>query len=134
MGYLEDVEAIRQLVARYCHYIDQVRIDEWLDCFTEDGAFDFFGSRTEGRDALRELGSGMEATQASAPMRHVVTNVIVDVDGDTATSSSYLQILMAQRPPALMTSGRYEDRLRRIDGRWRFEERVLLPDEPPAAE
>jgi uncharacterized protein (TIGR02246 family) len=134
MGYLEDVESIRQLVARYCHYIDSVQIEEWLDCFTENGAFDFFGSRTEGREALRELGAGMEATQASTPMRHIVTNVIVDVDGDTATSSSYLQILMADRPPTMMTSGRYQDRLQRVDGRWRFVERVLLPDAAPAAE
>lgn len=86
------------------------------------------GTRTVGRDALLELGRGIGGMYASAPMRHVVTNVVIDVDGDDATSESYLQILSVGPQPSVMTTGVYHDRLRRVDGCWRFTERVMEPD------
>jgi ketosteroid isomerase-like protein len=125
MGELEDVEAIRNVVARYCHLIDGAQVDEWIELWTDDGAMVLGGDRTEGHDALRALAGGVDPSMG---LRHVVTNVVVDVDGDAATSSSYLQILVAGPPPTAMMSGRYEDTLRRVDGRWRFAERVMTPD------
>ena len=128
MGDLEDIEAIRQLVARYSHLIDSLDIESWLDLWTDDGVFAVGGDRTEGRDALRTLGEGSRPIYEVSPMRHVVTNVLVDVDGDDATSSSYLQIVVAGQPPTISMTGRYHDRLRRVDGRWRFVERALTSD------
>ena len=125
MGDLEDIEAIRQLVARYCHLADSVDVEPWLDCWTDDGVFDFGGSRTVGRDELRALCEGSEAIYAVTPLRHVVTNVVIDVDGDTATSSSYVQLFVVGQPPTIMSTARYYDRLRRVDGRWRFSERIV---------
>jgi ketosteroid isomerase-like protein len=125
MSDTEDVAAINQLVARYCHLIDAAQVDEWIELWTEDGAMVIDDSRTEGRDALLGLAGGVDLAMG---MRHVVNNVVVDVDGDTATSSSYLQLVIGGRPPNAVMSGRYSDKLRRVDGRWRFVERALSTD------
>jgi hypothetical protein len=38
IAQLEDIEAIRQLKARYCLYVDQRNEDAWVSLFTEDAA------------------------------------------------------------------------------------------------
>jgi SnoaL-like domain len=37
---MEDIEAIRQLKARYCLYVDQRNEDAWVSLFTEDAAWE----------------------------------------------------------------------------------------------
>ena len=39
MNALEDKEAIRDLMTRYCLSIDAGRYEDWVQCFTEDGTF-----------------------------------------------------------------------------------------------
>jgi uncharacterized protein (TIGR02246 family) len=126
MSQHDDVDQIRQLIARYCHLVDARRIEEWVDCFTDDGVFELRGSRTQGRDALLKMGEGIR--QSGMSSRHWVTNVLVDVDGDEATSESYLMMLSATAEPVIGVSGVYRDRVRRVDGRWRFAERVVTFD------
>jgi hypothetical protein len=38
IAQLEDIEAIRQLKARCCLYVDQRNEDAWVSLFTEDAA------------------------------------------------------------------------------------------------
>jgi uncharacterized protein (TIGR02246 family) len=129
MSKIEDVDEIRQLIARYSHLVDSLQIEPWVECFTEDGVLDLGdGNRTEGRDALRALGAGLTGVYEAMPMRHVVVNVMVDVDGDAATSQSYLLIVTTGEQPTIMTTGVYRDRLRRADGKWSFVERVMDAD------
>ena len=62
--------------------------------------------------------------------RHLTTNPIIDVDGDTATVRSTYTVMQQALGSAMqpIISGRYHDTLRRIDGRWRFTERRFLVD------
>ena len=57
---------------------------------------------------------------------------MIDVDeaADTATSRSYFTVLQALEDFPLQTiiAGRYHDRFGRVDGIWRFSERMILPD------
>ena len=59
--------------------------------------------------------------------KHVNTNVIIELDGDTATSRCYLTVL--QQTPTLplqpVAAGRYVDRFERVDGEWRFADRLI---------
>jgi len=59
--------------------------------------------------------------------RHIVTNVVIEVDeqAGTAVSRSYFTALQALPDLALqpIASGRYHDRFERHDGHWRFAER-----------
>jgi hypothetical protein len=59
---------------------------------------------------------------------HQITNVTVTVEGDAATSRCYFTVLQVTRlglHPILV--GEYRDRFDRVDGRWRFAERVFVP-------
>ncbi len=132
---LSRLEAERDVLATlyaYAHSIDYGDEEGWVDCFTDDGAFDIrsrvghYGSRrVVGRDALGEFIS----SHTRAPElwhKHMIVEPVIRIDGDTATASTYLFVLMDHdNRPLVRVFGRYRDRLRRCDdGRWRFEERI----------
>jgi 3-phenylpropionate/cinnamic acid dioxygenase small subunit len=60
--------------------------------------------------------------------QHVITNVIIDLKGDTATSRCYCTVFQATDafPLQPIAAGRYHDRFERVDGTWRFAERVFV--------
>ena len=66
---LEDIEAIKQLKARYCEICDHddYDADAMASLFTEDGSWkgDGVGS-AEGREAIRELFAGFPKAIAAA--------------------------------------------------------------------
>jgi hypothetical protein len=62
--------------------------------------------------------------------KHVTTNLMVEVDGDTATSRSYYTVLQQTDllPLQPIIAGRYHDRFERVDGSWRFVDRLIFSD------
>lgn len=64
--------------------------------------------------------------------KHVTTNAIIEVneEDNSATSRSYFTVFQALEGFALqpIIAGRYHDRFERMDGKWRFKERKMLPE------
>ncbi len=64
--------------------------------------------------------------------KHVTTNAIIDVDeeANTATSRAYFTVFQALEdfPLQAIIAGRYHDKFERVDGSWRFSERMMLPE------
>jgi hypothetical protein len=118
----EDRDNIRQLLARYNHFIDSHDDEGWAGLFTADGVFDTGGEPFVGREALRKF-----AASVPAGLRHVVVNEVIDVGGDEANALAYL-LLFAGTPRALAMCGTYEDTLRRTPDGWRFSRRVFRAD------
>jgi hypothetical protein len=62
----------------------------------------------------------------------VVTNLTVEVDeaSGTATARSYFTVLQATAtlPLQAVVAGRYEDRFARVEGTWRFADRLVHTD------
>jgi len=117
----EDRDAIRDLFARYCLYIDAGKAGEWAATFTDDGEFLAGGDPLVGRDAL-------EAFAASIPsgtLHHMVLNEVIDIDGDRATCCASVFVTSKG---AVVTTGRSEDELRRINNSWRIARRAYAPD------
>ena len=59
---------------------------------------------------------------------HQITNVTVQVDGDRAAGRCYFTVLAVTGQglhPIL--GGEYRDRFERVDGVWRFTERIFHP-------
>jgi 3-phenylpropionate/cinnamic acid dioxygenase small subunit len=134
MTTADDIDEIRQLLVRNFQLGDKNRMDEWVDTYTDDAVFRSPVLNLTGRDELTADGSKL---RAQVPARHWVGNVLIDVEGDEATASSYMVVMSATLPPTLMASGELEDRLRRVDGRWRIAERTMTLDGmggAPAAE
>lgn len=125
---MDDIEAIRQLTARYNRASDEGDVAAWLDCYAPDATFtrSNAGRTFTGRDELRSL--LLDTTVAA---RHITTDFIIHVDGDTARQTCYLMFLDRRRHFAVSMFGTYHDTLVRADGEWRFQERILQVDEGP---
>ena len=125
----EEKDAIRELLARYCYHFDGGEFEQWLDLFTADGAFDL-GTRGRfvGRDGLRDFLKIVPLTNGQPMMRHCVTNVIVELQGDHATAQSYVLVVRGGETIGVTVVGRYNDRLVKQNGAWRFQERTVLFD------
>lgn len=119
----EDRDEIRDLFARYCLYIDTGASDDWADLFAEDGELAGVGEPVVGRDALAAFAAAVAA--GSGGMHHLVLNEVIDVDGDHAAARSSIVMIAGS---SVGLTGRYEDTLRRVDGRWRLARRLLHRD------
>ena len=91
-------------------------------------AYDCHGLDSVITDSLRAHLGGC------GPSQHLLGNHEVVVDGDRATSSSHLQLVITGSKGAhILFTGLYEDELRRVDGAWLFVRRKLHQDMPVAA-
>lgn len=59
--------------------------------------------------------------------KHVITNVDIRTEGDQATSSCYVTVFQQTEvfPLQPIASGRYVDRFERVEGAWRFADRLI---------
>jgi len=120
---MEDREAIRELDARYCRYLDEGQWDRLGGCFTEDGVFDGL-SRIEGRTAVRDFFAGLAVGGLTALWHHV-SNHEIDIEGDTATVRSLLWQPCVVNGVAQVSAGRYRDRLVRTGQGWLIQEKQV---------
>jgi hypothetical protein len=118
---IEDRESIRELLHKYCHFADAPDAAQWAGLYTEDGSFRIGPEPVEGRPALRELASGFAGGGL-----HISANALIAVEGDEATVSSYVLVLGGTEDPQVRLGGRYEDRLRKVDGEWLFASRQCV--------
>ena len=87
------------------------------------------GQVTEGRAALADYARTF-ANSVKAP-RHVITNLVIDGDGNFATLKAYLQLSIMSGEPAqstVLAIGGYDDTLSKEDGTWRFVRRTFTMD------
>ena len=127
VAYLFDLEALRDVLLRYCRGVD--RGDEALllsvyhpDAY-EDHAHLFQGSA---RDFVRRV---MEMyADRPTPMQHILTNITLEIEGDVAYGESYIAVRHAIVPDDRHADGfaRYLDRFERRDGEWRIARRKLV--------
>jgi 3-phenylpropionate/cinnamic acid dioxygenase small subunit len=119
---VDDFTEINQLYARYCWTMDEKFHEEWLDCFTEDGGVEGpnFG-RYSGREQLAQFLAKYRAETTMYQMRHVISNIFLDIQGDDATGKCYLLHYRTHRGVIELNAiGRYHDRLRKVGGKWLF--------------
>ena len=119
---LEDLEAIRQVFVDYGHHLDRGDLEAYAELFAEDGEV-LLGpmGRARGRAEIRELMG--RATAASAGRSwHLVTNPIIELDGDRATAEVMWTVVVRGEDgqAVLGMLGRHRDVLVRRDGRWLF--------------
>jgi uncharacterized protein (TIGR02246 family) len=117
---------IQELGARYNHAIDYGHPEAWADCFTPDGCFISPQGQQDGRDALIAFAAASAASALSA--RHWTNNWVIAGSGDDATATCYLNLINAHNAGASIVTGLYRDRLRRVDGVWKFTERNVATD------
>jgi len=137
-GTWESHHAISSLMFRYAECVDQADFD---------GLSELFSEGTIRSTSAEEVGKGMRGEQVgrfyaatnrvhddgTLRTRHLATNVRIEIDEaeDSATARSYFVVLQAtpKLPFQAIVGGRYEDRFERIDGQWRFADRLVLVDQ-----
>ncbi len=81
----------------------------------------------KGREGVAEFYKRMVILHDGSPRtKHVTRDAVIDVDEGTATSHSSYEV---HQDDVLVAAGRYEDRFRRSDRKWRFTERRFYLDE-----
>jgi hypothetical protein len=141
-GCAEDRAEIEDLQARYMFALDWQDADVYSATFTEDGILDWAGGIARGRDAIRADVRGMkeqfakhEAADAPlrpARLRHIITNIVVRVDGNQGTGRAYwfeLNDDVRDRRPYLGAYGHYQDELRKVNGHWLFSKRKIYNEQ-----
>lgn len=130
---MNDLEAIRRLIALYPQLLDAKRLEAWGGLFAEDAVFDVFGRRLVGRAAIvREIG----AMQPAAPLKHAVFAPIVELDApDRARAwTDFATFAQGDAGIAIANFATYHDALAKQGGRWRIAHRTIVSagENPPA--
>ena len=126
---LEDIEAIKQLIARYATAADHNADPAMMaPCFTEDAVWNCEGiGRWEGRDTIVSGLREVSTTQLSWAL-HYMTQPIIEVadDGQSAAGEYYLwelaKAVQEDGGPDQDTwiGGWYESKFRKEGGDWKF--------------
>lgn len=137
--YAEDRAAIENLMARYLFAMDFQDPEAYAATFTEDGIINYASGVARGRQELQNVVATMagvvrESQQENRPGvrpipgRHNITNIVIDIQGDRATSRSYWTHVGGDpEGKARVTSfGHYEDELVKRNGEWLFTKRVIF--------
>jgi 3-phenylpropionate/cinnamic acid dioxygenase small subunit len=122
---MSDKDEIRELLARYCFALDADRFEDMAALFTADGVWETaFGTGT-GRAGIVAQARGL-ATGTRPRRIHLTTNIVIDLDGDSATArSNWVVIQNSPSGPSIGSGGGYVDRLLKVDGRWFFKHRTI---------
>jgi hypothetical protein len=137
---LEDLEEIRDLLTAYGILLDQRDLAGYSALFAGNGTWTgpYIG-RAQGPAAIQNLLErklGDVAGKAPEGAHHIMSNMAITIDGDTATAWSRWTFVVGGdgRKPTLALSGHYDDVLVRESGRWRFQSRIVSGDLPGVTE
>jgi hypothetical protein len=121
---LADKDAIRELLARYCYHLDQDRFEDMAALFASDGVWETaFGTAT-GRAGIAALARSLAS--GPRPRVHLTTNIVITLNGDTATAqSNWTLVQNSPDGPTIGSGGAYGDRLVKQGGHWLFQHRTI---------
>ena len=131
---IEDWFGIHNVFIRYANSLDRGDVEAVVECFCEDASLESpVLGKYVGHVGVREFAARTARLKREqvAQFRHVVSNLAVDVEGDRAHATCYLLDFVSRGGKTeLLSPGEYACELRKTDGRWRFERRVLAMDRP----
>jgi uncharacterized protein (TIGR02246 family) len=131
---LEDKDAIMRLFQDLQDALDGRDLKRYGDLFTEDGVWTGVTGHQTGPAAITEFFTRLCKPWESEGHRtyHSTSDHKIDIDGDTAVSTSQWRHIMRgeKDAPIVVHHGHYEDILRRTHEGWRFARRDAFGDIP----
>ena len=117
---MTDREAITDLISRLGAWLDDKRFDDTAPLFTDEVTVTTPGGQARGVERV----AAQARRNHEAVTQHVITNVLVDVDGDRATARANLIVTFVPdpgRPEVHRTHGeRYRFEAARTAAGWRL--------------
>ncbi len=130
MTELEDKAAIRDVLSRYCRGLDRMDKDMARSVFAAQCSANYY-------DMYKGTGHGFidwvwESHRSMETHSHQITNVLIELNGDSAVSEAYVTVVLQQQRPSgaveIQVRSRYLDRWSKRDGRWLIVEREHVMD------
>ena len=127
-----DIVQIKQLGYRYAYAVDACDLERFLGAFTENARIHIYHpdaeepfTNFEGYDELSVIPGRMK--DMFAQTMHVMTNHLVEVDGDDARGTVLCtsRHLTKDRENSMNVMIRYIDRYVRVDGAWLIADREI---------
>ncbi len=124
-------EGVRRLLFAYSEGVDSGRFEDVADLFGDGGIYgEVDGPAARGRGQVLAAMKGNVRVYDGVPRtRHVVSNVVIDIDGsgESARCRSYVQVV--HQPPggeiSTIVAGTYHDVVVRDGDSWKFAERRM---------
>jgi 3-phenylpropionate/cinnamic acid dioxygenase small subunit len=125
---LLDKLAIHELLSKYCFHLDLRQWDKFRPLFTDDAEWIAPYAHAKTGDEVTALMDSLIPPAGEGPNRkHFVSNLVVELSGDTATGRSNFVVLREAEGGIIPSVvGTYVDEYRREDGRWKFRKRDVL--------
>ena len=136
-GYADDRAEIVNLSNKYMVAVDAGDIETVMDTWAEDGNLVWVFGNEHGKDEIRKAMSGFggaryeeieEGATKRPRTRHQIINHVVDIEGNTATTTAYWFALTNRTTHGNVEPlyfGHYEDVLEKINGEWKFKVRKV---------
>jgi hypothetical protein len=126
---IEDRTDIERLLMEYGRSLDNRDFVTYSRLFASNGEWSGTLGTHRGPAAIQAAMEKSFAGAADIPKGtnyHLLTNVIIDLDGDRAKAESKWAFVTLEenKPPHVAFAGRYEDSLIRENGQWKFLRRV----------
>jgi hypothetical protein len=127
---LLDKAAIRDVLSRYCRGLDRMDKPMAYAVFTADATANYYG-------IYEGTGHGFvdwvwQAHLTMATHSHQITNVLIEVDGDSAVSEAYVTVVLQQQRATgaveMQARGRYLDRWSKCGEHWQIVAREHVID------
>lgn len=133
---LLDRLAIEDMVTRYyANFGKTDAAEDFASFYTEDAVFDVNGIVSQGPQAIAafyaDTGDDEEAPARQGTFHMMISNPVIDVDGDIATAQFMWTGVMNETiegRPVLWEQGREYDLLVRQNGEWRIKKRTVIAD------
>lgn len=126
---LSEIEAIKQLKARYCRFLDTKRWDEWRELFTDDFVSDTTssgGKRIAGADEFVAFVRNIFG-KPSRPTVHQVHAPEIELRSATTATGVWALEDVVRLAPGVNLNGRghYHETYEKVDGQWRIKSSTL---------
>ena len=119
-----DRDEIWRVMQSYARGLDRLDYELVRSCYWDD-AIEDHGSYVGRPDDFIEWANS--TTLANQSTQHGILNHYCDLQGDDAyCETRYLFTAVADRPPHLMSTGRYVDHFQKRNGEWRIANRVCI--------
>ena len=129
---LLDKQAITEVIYRYGRSMDRLDRDLGRSVFWPEATADYHQQMYQGT-GYGFIDMVMEAHPTFSAHSHQFSNILITVEGDTATSETYGDVTLRRldedgRCTDSRNLGRYVDRWEKRQGEWRIIERTNLHD------
>ena len=122
MNALQEKDAIREVLAKFCICLDGGRFDEMAALFTEDGTWEAPFGKTTGRQAISQAAAtGRRDAAGRSSDIHLLSNIVIALDGERANVHlNYVVVHNGPQGPQIRGGGVSADEMVKQSGKWLF--------------